>query len=152
MRTCRDGAEFEGTEQHLSSRYFKAFYSLTSEQLCLIGIFSIHNLSIFLADCFMCSLCPKRLDGEVFYFSSETKQPLCKEDYERQVISVAQCKIEYTYQKYLVIPQLDYIIFYSFEFRYEAKTCNTCSGKIIEEKFISTNTDKYYHQDCYNIN
>jgi len=74
--------------------------------------------NIYHPDCFMCSLCPKRLDGEVFYFSSETKQPLCKEDYER----------------------------------YEAKTCNTCSGKIIEEKFISTNTDKYYHQDCYNIN
>lgn len=66
-------------------------------------------------DCFVCSLCPKKLDGEVFFFSQETKQPLCREDYER----------------------------------YEAKTCGGCSGKIVEEKFISTSNGKYFHQDCY---
>jgi len=74
--------------------------------------------NIYHPDCFLCSLCPKKLDGEVFYFSNETKQPLCKEDYER----------------------------------YEAKTCGSCSGKIVEEKFISTSDDKYFHQDCYSRN
>ena len=137
-----------GNSRDSSPQHQKSYFFLGSS--CLIRIFSIHNLSIFLADCFMCSLCPKRLDGQVFYFSSETKQPLCKEDYERQVISVAQGKIAYTY--FQLYRNLMTISLISFEFRYEAKTCNTCSGKIIEEKFISTNTDKYYHQDCYNIN
>jgi len=77
---------------------------------------SLHALgNSYHPDCFMCSLCPKKLHGEVFFFSEETKQPLCKEDYER----------------------------------YEAKTCDDCTEKIVEEKFISTSNGKYFHQDCY---
>ena len=50
--------------------------------LFIDGIVNVLS-KLFLLDCFMCSLCPKRLNGEVFFFSEETKQPLCKEDYER---------------------------------------------------------------------
>ena len=41
---------------------------------------------------------------------------------------------------------------FNLNFRYEAKTCGSCSGKIVEEKFISTSDDKYFHQDCYSRN
>ena len=41
------------------------------------------------------------------------------------------------------------IIFIFISDRYEAKTCDDCTEKIVEEKFISTSNGKYFHQDCY---
>ena len=51
---------------------------------------------------------------------------------------------------YIYITFVEYYVkLFPIVVRYEAKTCDTCTKKILEEKFISTTTGKFFHQNCY---
>ena len=40
---------------------------------------------IYHPECFRCSMCPKTLEGTQFFVTNDTKEPVCKEDFERLV-------------------------------------------------------------------
>jgi len=57
---------------------------------------------IYHPECFKCSLCPKTLEGTQFFITDDTKEPVCKEDFERYVAKCCEgCKEPIVAERYL---------------------------------------------------
>jgi len=57
---------------------------------------------IYHPECFRCSMCPKTLEGTQFFITNDTKEPVCKEDFERFVAMCCDgCKEPIVAERYV---------------------------------------------------